>query len=153
MNTFFVRHGSKLDISDGTYQALINDKRIAIHYPHDRYSKGSGIDSESLDVSDYDGRAATSLKILKKLARDGGYVCATYKFGSTCIVGKVEPNSSIDRIRGKWRSQPEREAVLKSIKLLEFMPVRPEQKLNLLATTAGDNMSLVGCRSSGHEAC
>lgn len=134
MNTFFVRHGSKLDINDDTYRSLIATRRIAIHYPHDRYTRGTGIDSESLSLSDYEGAAAKSLKVLQELAQNGGYVCATYKLGDTCIVGRVKPGSSIRPHRGKWRTQPDREAVLKSIELWDAQVLRPEQRLSLLAS-------------------
>ncbi|PKR48664.1 hypothetical protein [Thalassospira povalilytica] len=136
MDTFFIRHGAKLDISDSTYRLLIEHetKKIAIHYPHDRYTRGTGIDSESLDVSNYEGAAAKSLKALNTLAKKGGYVCATYKFGNTCIVGRVEPGSSIELLRGKWRTQADRQAVLKSVELSNAYVLPPEKMINLLAS-------------------
>src|ERR1700683_815956 len=76
-NPRFIRH--KMNIDEGTMQRLWDEKLIAIHYP----GQGKN-DSISLNPSNYSGSSRHVLEELKRLAMQGGYVCATYRSNSGC---------------------------------------------------------------------
>ncbi|MFL6598245.1 MAG: hypothetical protein ACJ8KF_09830 [Chthoniobacterales bacterium] len=57
MNTYFVRHNIGIDIDDETRGRLWKERRIAIHYPHEKNGKLKQRDNSSLDANDYVGSA------------------------------------------------------------------------------------------------
>ncbi|MDV6326889.1 hypothetical protein Q5L94_02395 [Idiomarina sp. Sol25] len=120
MKTYFIRHSSALAIDKATMDELWQQDRVAIHYPVDNSGNFGDFDSESLDPDDYSGSAKSNLQRFKDLARHGGYVFAAYRGKPGGKVGVVEPGSSVEIHRGKWKRKgdlPAREAILKSIKL------------------------------------
>ncbi|MEO7300128.1 MAG: hypothetical protein ABI042_16310 [Verrucomicrobiota bacterium] len=116
MQTFFIRHSSGLNISDATRERLWAERRIAVHYPHDRNGKFTKADNESLDPDDYVGKAKSVMRTFQLLRREGGYVCAQYFGQSALLLGTVAPNAKITLLRGKGGSSS-RVAVLKTIQL------------------------------------
>ncbi len=93
MKTYFIRH--KLNIDDEAFQNLLENHLIAIHYPHLK-SDNEEYDTESLNPEDYKNKTAKSaIKSLKKLADDGGYVCAEYPSLKGALIGEVHPNTPI----------------------------------------------------------
>lgn len=131
--TYFVRHASKLDISDETYRALLDQHLIAIHFPHEKANPVPKKDSVSTDPADYEGTARQNLKRMHMLAKNGGYVCAYYQFGRRCILGKVKKGSKISLTEGQWKSQPERIAQLKTLELEMHRELTLEQQIAILA--------------------
>lgn len=135
MQTYFARHGSKLDIDEDTYQRLWEDDIIAIHYPWTKNDSHES-DSESIDPQDYEGTAKSAIKALHEMAENGGYVCAVYDPFPGCKVGFVEPGSSVELFRGTWGDKNDRrgqEAVLKSVKLSEAKNLGETESIKLLS--------------------
>ena len=135
MQTYFARHGSKLDIDQGTYRQLWEEDLIAIHYPWTKDGSCES-DSESLNPQDYEGTAKSALRALRELAENGGYVCAVYDPFPGCKIGFVEPGSTVELFRGTWGNKNNRrgqEAVLKSIELSEAETLGKTESIKLLA--------------------
>lgn len=135
-HTYFIRHTSALDVDKGTLEALWQDDRIAIHYPHDESETFEQEDSHSLNPDDYAGHARAALRRLLRLARDGGYVFATYRGKQGGKVGFVPPGSTVDLFSGKWGSKNKhkgRKAVLKSLQLHQVRNLAAEEAISLTA--------------------
>jgi len=128
VDTYYIRHTETLDIDDATRQALWDEHRIAIHYPHGKDNKLHKRDNASLALEDYPSRARRAMRSLKQLAKDGGYVCAQYFQHGECIVGYIKPASTIELTRGRWGSSNDlngRQAILKSLRLEKVKFVNP----------------------------
>jgi len=129
MNTYFIRHTKELDIDDSTRAMLFKGKRIAIHFPWTKNNpEGSDGDSKSLDPNEYETPGKKAVNALLHLAREGGYVCAQYYPYDKYLLGKVSPNSRIERILGRWETkfkQHTRKAVLKTLRLGKCILVEP----------------------------
>jgi hypothetical protein len=126
MDTYFVRHTDKLGIDEESFDKLLKKKLIFIHFPF-KNSTNEEEDCISLNPDDYMNKTAKrAIGCLKKLAEDGGYVCAEYRTLKGAIVGKVEPGTSIELNKeGRWRSQPNRIAVLKTLSLTKIKEIEP----------------------------
>jgi hypothetical protein len=72
------------------------------------------------------------MNALKELERAGGYVCAQYHGQEACLVGMVDPGSSIELIYGTWGSNPARKAILKTLRLKRVKVVRPSESVAIL---------------------
>ena len=117
MDTYFIRHSSRLDISEATRQRLWDDRLIAIHYPEDGNGEWvEAADNESLDPADYCGHAKQYMSALHRLATDGGYVLAEYFGHSDFLIGTIPPSSGLALLRGEWGST-QRVAALKTAQL------------------------------------
>ena len=135
MQTYFARHGSKLDIDQSTYRRLWENDIIAIHYPWTKDSSHES-DSESTDPQDYERTAKSALKAMHELAENGGYICAVYDPYLGCKIGFVEPDSEVELLRGTWGSKNDRsgqEAVLKAIELSKAENLGNTESINLLS--------------------
>ncbi len=135
-STYFIRHSSALDLDKETLDALWSEDRIAIHFPHDEIGDIEEGDSRSLDPADYSGSGKKALKAILKLARDGGYVFATYRGRAGGKVGYVPPQSSVELISGKWGAKYNRkgrEAVLKTLQLKNARNLAAEEAISLTA--------------------
>jgi len=136
METFFARHTVALDIDDKTREKLWEERRIAIHFPHDKDGKLRGRDNRSLKLSDYPDSARRAMGhpntprerlntgggqgALLALAKSGGYVCAEHHPRQECLLGYVRPNTKIQILRGRWGTvnrYENRKALLKFIRL------------------------------------
>ncbi|SHE75522.1 hypothetical protein SAMN02745148_01054 [Modicisalibacter ilicicola DSM 19980] len=120
MKTYFIRHSSELDIDRVTLETMWKNQFAGIHYPHDKAGNFGEGDSISTDPRDYKGRGKSSLDILWTIARDGGYVCTTYRGIPGAKLGIVRPGSEVQLLRGTWGSKnglKGREAVLKVLQL------------------------------------
>lgn len=129
MDTYFVRHNVGIDIDDETRNRLWRERRIAIHYPHEKNGKLKHRDNSSLDPDDYyTGSAKQCMRTLVKLSEQGGYVCAQHYPHPEWMVGLVRPNSKIELLNGKWGSRSGlqgRPAVLKTLRLSNVKLVDP----------------------------
>lgn|SRR5690625_432208 len=135
-DTYFIRHGSALDVDPYTLDRLWTEDWIAIHYPHDKSGDFSCGDSRSLTPSDYTGHARSALKRLHDLARDGGYIFATYRGKPGGKVGYVSPGSSVQLFRGSWGGKNRlqgREATLKALQLSQTRNLTAEEAIFLTA--------------------
>ena len=130
MNTYFIRHNKRLGVCVETRQKLWNEKIIAIHFPQDKNGQLLETDNRSLDPSDYFPNGQSALQIFREMAECGGYVFAEYLDG--CIVGKIEPESKISLLIGKWENS-QRQAILKTLKLTECTTVSPEKIIGTYA--------------------
>lgn len=133
MQTYFIRHTSSLNISDSTRQQLWDERRIAVHYPHDKDGKLQGTDNQSLKPADYFKNAKHVMTRFQLLRSQGGYVCAQYYGQSELLLGIIAPNSKITRIRGVWGSS-ERSAVLKTLRLAETKLLQPHDHAIIAAS-------------------
>ncbi|APP09060.1 hypothetical protein VH1709_contig00082-0013 [Vibrio harveyi] len=141
MKTYFIRHGSALDLDDATIELLRTGNYIAIHYPTDKNGNFEAGDSTSLDPNDYDGRGKSSLKKLHEIASNGGYVFSVYRGCEGAKLGFVKPGSKVKIFKGLWGRKGAysgREAVIKVIQLdrskelsatesISFKSVQPRQ--------------------------
>jgi hypothetical protein len=129
MNTYFVRHNTGIWIDDNTRRRLWKERRIAIHYARDPYTKKKmSRDCSSINPDDYAGKGKSCMKILVELAREGGYVCAEHRLYTDWMVGFVRPNSKIKLLEGKYRDGCEfggQTAVLKTLRLTKVEQVKP----------------------------
>jgi hypothetical protein len=126
VNTYFIRHTERLDIDQATRDSLWKQKKIAIHYPNDKFGKLRDRDNRSFSLDDYSGPARTYMRILTELANDGGYVCAEYYRHPQCVLGYVKPGSKIELFKGKWGDDLQgRTALLKSLPLKKVKLVKP----------------------------
>ncbi len=124
MNTYYARHS--MDIDANTLNAIWSDDRIGIHYPQLPDGSLGSSDSTSIDPKDYKGPAKGAVAALQRLARYGGFVCAEYLGKTDCILGFVEPASTIQLWEGRWRTK-ERQAILKTLKLSRTRRVAPSE--------------------------
>lgn len=137
METYFCRHTDGLAIDDDTRKRLWDEKRIAVHYPFGKNDEELPRDNESLDTADYKERGAiTAISTLKRIADNGGYICAEYFGHPYARLGLVEPGTEIEFFRGQWapsRDRPApREAVLKSLRLARTRELEPMESIALL---------------------
>jgi hypothetical protein len=132
MQTFFIRHTNRLDISETLRQSLWDQRRIAVHYPQDSNGKLSANDNESLNPADYEGKAKSVIGIFTLLGNEGGYVCAQYFGKPDLLIGIVRPKSKIKLLRGEWGSSSRR-AVLKSLQLENPKTIHPRDHLVIAA--------------------
>lgn len=120
MLTYFIRHTPKLDIEREFLDRLWTSHLIGIHFPHDKNHTLGPRDNDSLEPADYGGTQAGSVRRLRKLSENGGYVCAEYAGHEGCLVGVVEPKTPIKLLCGKWGDRhglSGREAILKTLPL------------------------------------
>ena len=116
MDTYFIRHTWKLNITDATREALIAEHRIAIHYPE--FADGfHDEDNRSLVPDEHNRTGRNTLRRFVELGRAGGYICAEYHGLEGCLVGVVAPGTSVEYVDGLWRDIPDRVAILKTLKL------------------------------------
>lgn len=119
MDTYFVRHNLGMDIDNDTRRRLWNERRIAIHFPWDRYGKRRR-DSSSLNPGDYKGSAQRGIKALAALSENGGYVYAEHHGQTQAMLGFIPPGSRIELLKGKWGNRYGRRgrtAILKTLRL------------------------------------
>lgn len=132
MKTYFARHAGNLDISAETLAALREQHMFGIHFPWTKKDLQGGADTKSLDPELYiDGKRP--LNAMLELARDGGYICATYSDTRTALVGKVLPGSSIELFEGRWGSEPSRPAVMKVLRMHSVEKVPASRQALLLS--------------------
>lgn len=134
--TYFIRHSSALDVDKETLEALWLEDRVAIHYPHDEIGTFEQGDSQSLNPDDYAGHAQFALKRLLNLARDGGYIFATYRGRSGGKVGYILPGSPVELFWGKWGNKNNRKgraAALKSLRMNQVRNLAAEEAISLTA--------------------
>jgi hypothetical protein len=124
METFFIRHTWKMNISEETREALHENGRIAIHNPVFRDKGRLERDNESLNPDDHDKSGKRRLRTLLRLSTDGGYVCAEFYGKEGWLIGKVEPGTEIEIVRGRWRDFPEREAVMMTLQLVQWRSMK-----------------------------
>jgi hypothetical protein len=121
MTTYFCRHTQALDIDGQTRKRLWDERRIAIHFPHDkRGTLAEESDNSSVDPEDYAGAGRRAMKALARLAAEGGHVCAQHHGYEQVQVGRIDPGSKIDVLDGKWGKAwglEGRTAKLKSLQL------------------------------------
>lgn len=128
MNTFFIRHSTGIDIDDDTRQRLWRERRIAIHFPHEKSGKIGARDRSSINPDDYIGSAKHCMRTLVDLAKEGGYVCAHHYPHERWMLGLVRPKSKIELLRGAWGNKSGmqgRTAVLKTLRLSKVKLVQP----------------------------
>ncbi len=121
LESYFVRHTSKLSIQEKYLEDLWQQNRIAVHFPGHPLR-----DSPSVDPEDYEGHEKAGISCLRELSKAGGYVWAMFwKEPGYAKVGKVRPGTPIRIARARWSRSPEgvyrrkegQLALLKTLKL------------------------------------
>ncbi|WP_026951135.1 hypothetical protein [Algoriphagus mannitolivorans] len=134
MKTFFCRHSSALDIDLNTHQFLWENNYLAIHYPTSKSGWDDEEDCQSLNPKDYSGSALKGMNALQNLSRDGGFVFCVYESQNQYKIGKIEPNTPIEILFGKWGNKnglEGRKAALKALKINDFQVLSPAEALSL----------------------
>jgi hypothetical protein len=134
MKTFFIRHSSALDIDHETFNHLWDNHLIAVHYPISKYGWNEKDDCDSIDPNDYTGSAKKALNALHKLSEQGGYIFSVYEHQNLYKIGRVEPGTPIELIKGNWGNKNKlqgRKAMLKGLKMAEHMELNPIEALSL----------------------
>lgn len=122
MQTYFIRHTSRLDVNRETRERLWEERLIAIHYPEfvdGRHEQ----DNRSLNPDDHQRDGRNILRRFIALGRTGGYVCGEYHPFEGCLIGVVEPGTSVRPFEGCWGTEPTRIAVLKTLPLVRVRHV------------------------------
>ena len=117
-----------MDIDDDTRRRLWQERRIAIHFPHEKTGKIGAKDRSSINPDDYIGSAKRCMRTLVDLAKEGGYVCAQHYPQEKWMLGLVRPKSKIELLKGKWGDRwgvQGRTAVLKTLRLSKVKLVHP----------------------------
>jgi len=129
MTTYFCRHTKALDIDDETRKRLWDERRIAIHFPHDkRGTLPEDKDNSSVAPEDYAGSGHRAMKALARLAAEGGYACAQHHGYEQVQVGRTDPGSKIELLHGRWGKVwglEGRTAILKTLQLQKVKVVNP----------------------------
>jgi hypothetical protein len=133
METYFVRHTQKLDIDEKTYNMLLEENLIAIHFPYKSKSPTNEKDDcTSTDPDDYENSSAkNAMRTLRNLSKEGGYVCAEYRTIKGALIGMIKPHTPIKLLEGTWGTQKERKAVLKTLSLEKVQRIDPENYLKV----------------------
>jgi hypothetical protein len=132
LDTHYIRHTSKLDVTNETLRRLAEAGRIAIHFPRRPDGSDGDADVRSLDPEDHTPDGGRCLARLHDLGASGGYVCAEYRSIDYCVVGRVAPGSRVEFFDGEWRSRPGRVAVLKSLQLTTFRTIPADAAVPML---------------------
>ena len=136
MKTYFIRHTEQLDIDEATFDKIVKNNLIAIHFPFEK-SRDEKIDSKSIDPDDYLLKNhKEAIKTLTQLSEKGGYVCAEYRTVDGAIVGKIDPETGIQLLEGKWgnrNQQQGRKAILKTLSLKKVKRIPPSEYLIILS--------------------
>ena len=102
LETYFVRHPQKkISLDVKTRKRMWREKRVFIHFEWDK-SGNRRTDSRSKDPEDYEGSAKRAVSTLRRLAKEGGYVCGHFDEYEKWMMGKVLPNSRVELREGKW---------------------------------------------------
>lgn len=134
MKTYFCRHSSKLDIDRKTFDYLWENDYMAIHYPISKEGWKEEGDCESINPNDYSRDGKKALNALHALSKNGGYVFTVYENQNDYKIGYVEPNTTIEIIRGKWGSKngtKDRTAILKGVRFTKSLTVNSVDALSL----------------------
>lgn len=140
--TYFIRHTNDLGIDNNLREQMWKQWRVGVHFP---WTKRHGPpekrdfsipDDPSLEPDDYfphEGKKA--IRTLKRLATNGGYVCATHYPKRQYLVGKVNPHSPIELLGGEWGTRyPDmlgRATVMKTIRLEPARWIEPAERVAL----------------------
>lgn len=132
MNTYYIRHTKKLSIDSNTFDRLWRDRKIAIHFPRDKFGNLGENDNSSINPDDYEGSDASAIATLVELANNGGYICAQYYTKGQCLIGLVKPGTRIELIKGWWSDEKSRQAILKSLQLKNTKVVKETKLAHVL---------------------
>ena len=93
MRSYFARHTERLLLRDEDLRRFWKDK-IAVHYPGDTERTP---DRRSLEPEAYSGTGKTTVRYLRDLEKDGGYVWAESRVssGAAKVVG-VKPGTPVE---------------------------------------------------------
>ena len=124
-----------MDIEEQFLSLLWDERRIAIHFPHNSKGELEDTDLTSLNPDDYRANGRKAMRIMLELAEYGGYVCAQYRGRKCVLLGKVEPQSSIEIKHGLWgdrNNRSGRKAALKSLRLTSTIELEESKCVSLL---------------------
>lgn len=124
-----------MDIEEQFLSRLWDERRIAIHFPHNSLGMLEDTDLTSLNPDDYRANGRKAMRILLEMAENGGYICAQYRGRKNVLLGKVEPRSAIEICRGLWGDRNNltgRNAAVKSLLLTSTIELDESQCISLL---------------------
>jgi len=123
VKTYFIRHSASCNMGDHLRERFWEEGLIGIHYD----------DKRSIDPTDYgEPVARKALKVLRELAQDGGYICATMARKDGCLIGRVAPATQITYEEAPYADEPHRPSIIKAVKLDTFKRVSAWQTNRLL---------------------
>jgi len=131
MKTYFIRHTEKLDIDEKTFDRLLYNNLIGIHFPY-LASKNEKFDTTSLNPNDYKKTSwKKAINSFVGLAKEGGYVCAEYRTLQGALIGFIPPNTKIKLMKGVWgdKKKQSRKAILKTLPLKKAHRIDPKEYL------------------------
>jgi len=120
-----------MSITPDDLERLWNERKIAIHFPLNKFGKLANRDNISLDPEDYPRHDASAISTFVELSQKGGYVCAQYYTRSECLVGLIDPGTKIEFIEGTWNNN-KREAIFKSLKFKDAKVLKQSQSALIL---------------------
>jgi len=134
MKTYFIRHTEKLDIDQETFDSLLENNEIAVHFPF-LENWGEQFDTTSLNLNDYKQMSSKkAIKALIALSKEGGYVCAEYRTLKGAVIGLVPPKTQVILKEGKWGDKNNfqgRNAILKTLQLTNVKRIEPSKYLDI----------------------
>ncbi|MCE9557617.1 MAG: hypothetical protein K8R88_01570 [Armatimonadetes bacterium] len=120
METYFIRHTWKLNISAEMRAKMVDEGLVGFHFPFGPGPREGLPDVASLDPDDYERSGRLVLKRFHHLAASGGYVCAEFAGTPGWMLGKVPRGSKVELLYGHWREFPHRVAVMKVLRLSQI---------------------------------
>ena len=141
MQSWFIRHTDGMRVISDAIDFLVENERIAIHYPMEKiYSE----DLTELDPALY-GDDKDVIKRFIKMNKKGGYVWSQYRRtkrfpGLRITVGKILPHS-FEIYETKWNDR-DRVAKLKTLQITQARHLLPSEAMHLqVARPRGGTLS------------
>jgi hypothetical protein len=120
LDTFHIRHTRDMKVEGTAIDRLLALGKVAIHYPDQKDGTRQGLDNSSTHPDNYQegSRAQRMVRLFRRLADGGGYVCAEYNDQAGCLIGLVHPETEICLEPATWTGERAGDpAVLKTISL------------------------------------
>lgn len=94
-STYFVRHTERREFGASLRDEFFKERRFGIHFDNIR----------SVNPTEYtSAQGRLAIRRLNGIAASGGFVCASLWGKSGCLVGQVEPGSSVEVVVGSTES-------------------------------------------------
>lgn len=123
MHAYYIRHTETLGVKRDALREFWKQHKIIIH---------SATNSDSTDPADYTKGEKTAMKRMCELAEYGGYVCSEHWLFDYCLIGFVEPCTTIEVIETTWENSDDIKTYVKALKLSKVQELTASQNAVLL---------------------